>query len=74
MPPNAAIGNQATSEASSRNAIREKTPSITPERRVQAPLDRFTIDAPICPAPGMPPSRAEPMLPKPWPISSRFEL
>jgi len=73
MPARAATGIQAMKLPSTRAKISAVTPSTKPETRVVAPLDRLTRVAPMVPAPGMPPTSDDAMLPRPWPISSRFE-
>ena len=74
MPAKAAMGSQQISQANATKATMTNTPSRTPDRRVFPPLLMFTSVAPMVPAPGMPPIRAEAKLATPWPISSRLEL
>ena len=73
MPASAAMGTQPTRRLSSRKTKSENTPSNTPDKREVPPLPRLTRVAPMVPAPGMPPTSADTILPAPWPTSSRFD-
>ena len=73
MPAKAAMGTQPTRRLSTRKTKSENTPSNTPDKREVPPLPRLTRVAPMVPAPGMPPTSADTMLPAPWPTSSRFD-
>ena len=71
MPASAAFGIHCTSEP--RNSPTSSTVAAvtTPASRVRPPAPRLTMVASVEPDTGSPPTQAEPMLPSPWPMSSR---
>ncbi len=73
MAARAEIGTHDMSGARIRNATSDNTPSKNPDNLVVAPLEILTRVAPIVPAPGTPPPKAQPMLASSCPMSSLLE-
>ena len=74
MPARAPMGTQAICGLRRSRARTTNTPSNIPARQVFPPLVTLTMDGPMAPEPGMPPTRKEARFPTPWPTSSRLEL